>query len=459
MKQKNVILMVVAVGCGLVAAFLTSQMTAKNQEMVDVLVASRDLTVGTTFTKEEIAKQVAYKKLPKDSLPPVLVHIPDDLIGKKLSRPLHTGETFNPADLSVGGVVIPDGYDMVSMPVNVGNAVAGFVGPGSRVDVLATVRLTNKLHAFPLLTNMQVLAVDTVTTYDKNGVFPQLNSVSFAVKDKQALLIKMAEARGCSLSLKLRHANKKQESEEEIARLIKEAEDLLRDEQNPGGIKNAGTDESNRTKQPETKVEVPTVTPDTKKPDPVVKQPEVIAPHIPSVKVPVAKADIAPNTDITADLIAEWFEWKELPKEFAEEAVLDLGEFMGKALKTGVAKGQWVTKAMVGAQAPKPAPQDPFVNPKPPQEEPKDPKDLKPVQPAETNPVVKRKTHDVAIHTPSGTVIHRYEEVKPGQWKKVAELTPEQAAVQDDKKDAPKADAPKPDAPKPDAPKAEKKFE
>ena len=31
MKQKNVILMVVAVGCGLVAAFLTSQMSAKGQ--------------------------------------------------------------------------------------------------------------------------------------------------------------------------------------------------------------------------------------------------------------------------------------------------------------------------------------------------------------------------------------------------------------------------------------------
>jgi Flp pilus assembly protein CpaB len=457
MKQKNVILMVVAVGCGLVAAFLTSQMTAKNQEMVDVLVASRDLTVGTTFTKEEIAKQVAYKKLPKESLPPVLVNNQDDLIGKKLSRPLHTGETFNPADLSVGGVVIPDGYDMVSMPVNVGNAVAGFVGPGSRVDVLATVRLTNKLHAFPLLTNMQVLAVDTVTTYDKNGVFPQLNSVSFAVKDKQALLIKMAEARGCSLSLKLRHANKKQESEEEIARLIKEAEDLLRDEQNPGGIKNAGTDEG-KPKVPETKVEVPTVQPDTKKPDPVVKQPEVIAPHIPSVKVPVAKADIKPNTDITGDLIADSFEWKELPKEFAEDAVLDLGEFMGKALKTGVAKGQWVTKAMVGAQSSKVGPQDPFSIPKPPQEEPKDPKDPK-VTPGTTKPVVARKTHDVAIHTPSGTVIYRYEEVAPGQWKKVAELTPEQAAIRDDKKDAPKAEAPAPDAPKPDAPKPEKKFE
>ncbi len=455
MKQKNVILMVVAVGCGLVAAFLTSQMTAKNQEMVDVLVASKELAVGTPFTKDEIGKQVAFKKLPKEGLPPVLVNNPDDLIGKKLSRPKLGGEPFNPSDLSVGGVVIPDGYDMVSMPVNVGNAVAGFVGPGSRVDVLATVRLGNKLHAFPLLTNMQVLAVDQTTTYDKNGVFPQLNAVSFAVKDKQALLIKLAEARGCSLSLKLRHTNKKAETDEEIARLIKEAEDLLRDEQHPGGIKNAGTDEV-KPKAPETKGEVPVVPETPKKPDPTPSQPEVIAPRIAMVKVPMAKVDIAPNTDITGDLIADAFEWKELPKDVAADAVLELGEFMGKALRTGVAKGQWVTKSMVGQQSSKVGPQDPFVIPKPAQEEPKDPKEPKPVQPAETNPVVKRKTHDVSIHTPSGTVIYRYEEVKPGVWKKVAELTPEQAAVQDDKKDAPKA---KPDAPAPDAPKADKKVD
>jgi pilus assembly protein CpaB len=452
MKQKNVILMVVAVGCGLVAAFLTSQMTAKNQEMVDVLVASRDLTVGTAFTKEEISKQVAFAKRPKEGLPPVLVNNPDDLIGKKLSRPIHAGETFNPADLSVGGVVIPDGYDMVTMPASVLQAAGGFVGPGSRVDVLATVRLGPKLHAFPLLVNMLVLAVDQNTTYDKNGVFTQLNGVSFAVTDQDTMLLELAKGRGASLSLRLRNNSKKAETPEVIGKITKDAQDLLKDEQNPNVVKNAGNDETVKPKAPEPK-DVPKIDTTEPKVD-APKMPGVVVPSDPPVKVPVAKADIAPNTDITADLIADFFELKELPKDFAEDAVLNLSEHLGKALKTGVSKGQWVTKSMVGAQSGKVPPQDPFVIPKPAQEEPKDPKDPKPVQPAETNPVVKRKTHDVAIHTPSGTVIYRYEEVKPGQWKKVAELTPEQAAMQDEKKDAPKS---KPDAP--DAPKAEKKVD
>src|SRR5206468_11176458 len=55
MKQKNLILMVVAVGCGLVAAFLTSQMSARSSavEQVEVIVAAKDLPVGTMLGKED----------------------------------------------------------------------------------------------------------------------------------------------------------------------------------------------------------------------------------------------------------------------------------------------------------------------------------------------------------------------------------------------------------------------
>ena len=57
MKQKNLILMVVAVGCGLVAAFLTTQINAKPKvEKVEVLVAAKDLPVGTMFTKEDFCQ-------------------------------------------------------------------------------------------------------------------------------------------------------------------------------------------------------------------------------------------------------------------------------------------------------------------------------------------------------------------------------------------------------------------
>ena len=209
MKQKNVILMVVAVGCGLVAAFLTSQLSAKQVEQVEVIVAAKDLPVGSMFTREELKTMVKIKKVSKDGLPPTVVTNMDDLLEKRLSRPVRAEETFNPADLSKGGAItLPDGYDMVSLQVNVAQAAAGFVGPGSRVNVNATLRLGTKTHAFPLLVNMLVVAVDTQTTYSKEGTFPSMNTVSFAVKEKEVLLLSLAKSRGCTLDLLLRNTMK-----------------------------------------------------------------------------------------------------------------------------------------------------------------------------------------------------------------------------------------------------------
>ena len=58
MKQKNMILIAVAVGCGLVAAFLTTQMSAKTpkDEGVEIPVAAKELSVGTKLNKDSLEK-------------------------------------------------------------------------------------------------------------------------------------------------------------------------------------------------------------------------------------------------------------------------------------------------------------------------------------------------------------------------------------------------------------------
>jgi len=439
MKQKNVILMVVAVGCGLVAAFLTSQMSAKGQvEQVEVVVAAKDLPVGTVLTRDELKTLVKTKKMPKDSLPPAYVSNPEDLVDKKLSRPIRTEETFNPQDLSKGGVVtLPDGYDMVSFQIGVGNAAAGFVGPGSRVNVNATLRLGNKLYAFPLLVNMLVVAVDTNTVGSKDGTYPTMNTVSFAVKEKEALLLSLAKSRGCAIELLLRHPSKNSESDRTYN--IDEVIKLLQDAENPAAIKGAvnndnpgGRENPGATTKPEDPTTKP-INPLAKPVDPPVRPDYAPPPQIATMRVLIAKRDITPNTDVTRDLIEEAFEEKELPKDFAPQALsrTELADALGKQFKTGVAKGQWVTPTMVGIEF-KPKPQDEFIAPKAADAGPQ------PTPPSTVKPVVKRKIHDVAVHTSSGTVIHRYEEVAPGQWKKKAELSPEQAA-REEKPEEPRA--------------------
>lgn len=422
MKQKNVILMVVAVGCGLVAAFLTSQMSAKPVEQVEVVVAAKDLPVGTVFTKEEMKSLIKMKKVSKDGLPPAYITNPDELIDKRLSRPRGLEETFNPADLNKG-MALPDGCDLMALSIGSSSAASGFIVPGSRVDIMASLKLGNTLKVFKLLVNTLIVNVNQDTTNNKNGVYPDVSQVGLALTEKERVLLELARARSCNLVITLRNTNKPADSDK--AYNIDEVIKLLEDGQNPTVVK-AGTEPNE--KRPDGTVPDPVKPADPVKPMDPVKPVE--PPVVKVVKVLVAKHDIAPHTDVTADLVAEAFELKELPKDFAGDAMSDLTDALGKQLKTGVAKGQWVTPAMVGIEFKQGPPQDPFVKP--------DTTPTPVTPPAAVKPVA-RKKHDLSVHTASGTVVHRYEEVAPGQWKKIAELSPEQAARDDNKAEAPKA--------------------
>jgi pilus assembly protein CpaB len=195
-------------------------------EMVEVLVAAKNLPVGTVLTREDLKhdKVVKTKKVPKDGLPPALVGNRDELVDKRLARALRADETFTPQDLVKGAVItLPDGYDMVSLPVGHSQAAAGFVVPGNRVNILATMRSGNRLYAFTLLVNLLVLSVDTYATAGKDVLVPVPDLVSVAVTEKEALLLVLAKAHGCSLELMLRHPSKTAESDKDydINKVIK----------------------------------------------------------------------------------------------------------------------------------------------------------------------------------------------------------------------------------------------
>jgi pilus assembly protein CpaB len=449
MKQKNVILMGVAVVCGLIAAFLTTQINAKGPkiEQVEVLVAKKDLAVGTQFTKAELPNLVTKKLVPKDALPANFVNDEIELLDKRLSQPVPADQVFSPNFLSNRGVIIlPDGKDMVSLPMSPQDAAGGFVGPGAHVDVLAAMKVNNKLMAFPILVDMQILAVDTKTAYNNTGAFASMGMISLAVTQEQALLISLAKQRGCHLSLLLRNPEKPIDPTYDMKKIIK----ILQDD-SPGGIyaTEGTTPETRPGSVPRTDVIAPEGPPvaavppstfnpatttepkpmETVKVEPKVETtvtttnvpPKVEPPKIVTVKVFYAKADIAANTEITKDLIAQAFTTKEIPKENADilYAYSDLTPFLGQVFKAGVTKDQVVFKGMIGVQQTKVAPPEEMAIPKP---------DLTPEPKKEPKPVVvERKTYDVPWHTSNGTEIHRYEEYKPGEYRLQRILSPADA--------------------------------
>ncbi|HXZ32797.1 MAG TPA: Flp pilus assembly protein CpaB [Terriglobales bacterium] len=106
----------------------------------DVLVAATDLQVGTKIEE----KDVKYVHYPSGELPAGVFHRKDRLLGRGVILPISRGELILTNKLAAENAgyglpsLIPPGMRAVSVRVNDTTGVAGFVLPGTRVDVLLT---------------------------------------------------------------------------------------------------------------------------------------------------------------------------------------------------------------------------------------------------------------------------------------------------------------------------------
>jgi len=131
-----------------------------------VVVAAADLDVGTEITRDDV-KLVEW---PTNALPANSIGDPNELIGRGLIMPMIQNEPFLPMKLASKDIgaglppAIPPGLRAVSVKVNEVIGVAGYVLPGTRVDVVATVSPTLQpadMTSKVVLTNVQVLAAGT----------------------------------------------------------------------------------------------------------------------------------------------------------------------------------------------------------------------------------------------------------------------------------------------------------
>jgi Flp pilus assembly protein CpaB len=199
-------------------------------DTVEILVAGRDLPVGTVLTKSDDPLWTKLR-VPKDQVSKGSVVDETQLINQRISKPLRAGEPFRSDVLVRGGTfTLPDGMDMVSLRFDVSGSNA-FAAPGSKVNILATGRSGDKIYAFPLLVNVLVIAVDTIAD-NREGKRSEM-TVSFAVTQKQALALALAKQRGCSLEILLRHPNSETDRDRnyDLDSVIK----LLASDKKPGG--------------------------------------------------------------------------------------------------------------------------------------------------------------------------------------------------------------------------------
>src|SRR4051812_38842414 len=147
MKPKTMILMIVAVGCGLGASIMTSRLLAERRDKdqgeptVPVVVTKARITGWTELKEPE--KMFEVKEYPVSLAPKNPVGDLEKLKGKKLNKNVIEGYALTEADLldkaqqSVADQLLP-GQRATAIKVDARSLAGGYVFPGSRVDILMT---------------------------------------------------------------------------------------------------------------------------------------------------------------------------------------------------------------------------------------------------------------------------------------------------------------------------------
>ena len=177
-----------------------------------VLVAQRSLPVGTIITQDAIGFQAWPSELVRDAYFIDGEADVTQLLGTVVRYPITAGEPVTqgglvaPGDRGFLAAALGPGMRAVTVPVNANTAVAGFVFPGDRIDLMMTHEAGGLKATETILRNLRVLATDQSTsqnTVDGRTAVNTFSTVTLEVTPKIAEKIAVAQTVG-TLSLSLR---------------------------------------------------------------------------------------------------------------------------------------------------------------------------------------------------------------------------------------------------------------
>src|SRR3954471_10234770 len=175
-----------------------------------VVVAAADLSLG----KELKAEDIRIIQWPEGAVPVSSFDSGDDVVGRGLIAAVVQDEPILANKLAAKGAgaglppIIPPGMRAVSVRVNDVVGVAGYVLPGTRVDVVATVNPTQQqtdVTSKVILTNVQVLASGTKIEQDTDKGKPmEVSVVTLLVDPGESERLTLASTEG-KIQLALRN--------------------------------------------------------------------------------------------------------------------------------------------------------------------------------------------------------------------------------------------------------------
>ena len=169
-----------------------------------VVMAAKNLDVGAKLTPEDLRlADWAVGEPPKECFFKI-----EDAVGRAVLYPTFKDEIILGARLASAGAgagmsaVIPQGMRAVSIRVDDVVAVAGFVGPGTRVDVLLTGvppagAQSSEMLTKTILEDVQVLAAGQKIQPDARGTPEKVNVVTLlcSIEDASKLTLATSEGR------------------------------------------------------------------------------------------------------------------------------------------------------------------------------------------------------------------------------------------------------------------------
>jgi pilus assembly protein CpaB len=220
MRKSNLIILVLALAMGTIAALMARSWIAAHTQKVEqigtIVVAAAPLAFGTVLSPDNLAEiPWSHGKLPEGAFATKTDVLKDGrrvaLNAIERSEMILASKVTAPGQRASLSVLLEEGQRAVTVRVDDVRGVAGFILPGDRVDVVLlraeTQQGETENSADVLLENVKVLAIDQLVNdkQDQPAVATVAKAVTLQVSPQQAQKLLLAGNVG-KLSLILRQA-------------------------------------------------------------------------------------------------------------------------------------------------------------------------------------------------------------------------------------------------------------